>query len=133
MQDSAINYKNLNIRKGYGVTISKQQLADLPAAAYEGKTVVVDSREDAEKAAGVLRSASVIGFDTETKPSFKRGTTYNVALLQLASRDTCFLIRLNHIGLPKSIQEILEDSSLLKVGVSIHDDFRNLNKISCRA
>ena len=129
MQDSAINYKNLNIRKGYGVTISKQQLADLPAAAYEGKTVVVDSREDAEKAAEVLRSASVIGFDTETKPSFKRGTTYNVALLQLASRDTCFLIRLNHIGLPKSIQEILEDSSLLKVGVSIHDDFRNLNKI----
>ncbi len=70
MQDSAINYKNLNIRKGYGVTISKQQLADLPAAAYEGKTVVVDSREDAEKAAEVLRSASVIGLD---KTKFQTG------------------------------------------------------------
>lgn len=129
MQDCALNYKDLNIQEGYGVTISKQQLADLPAAAYTGKAFVVDSEEDAGKAAEVLRNADIIGFDTETKPSFKRGATYNVALLQLSTRDTCFLIRLNHIGLPKPIQEILENPSLLKVGVSIHDDFRNLRKV----
>lgn len=129
MQDCVINYKDLNIKEGYGVTISKQQLADLPAAAYYGKALVVDSEEDAVKAAEVLRNADIIGFDTETKPSFKRGATYNVALLQLSTRDICFLIRLNRIGLPKPIQEILENPSLLKVGVSIHDDFRNLQKV----
>lgn len=129
MQDCALNYKDLNIQEGYGVTISKQQLADLPAAAYTGKAIVVDTEEAAGKAAEVLRGADIIGFDTETKPSFKRGATYNVALLQLSTREVCFLIRLNRIGLPRPIHEILEDPSLLKVGVSIHDDFRNLQKV----
>ncbi len=111
------------------ISISKDTLASLPVASYEGKIVLVDSEEGALKAAEQLRKENVIGFDTETKPSFKRGQSHNVALLQLSSDSTCYLFRLNHIGLPEPIKEILENEKITKVGLSIHDDFHNLNKV----
>ncbi len=113
----------------YTVSISKQELALLPAAVYSGKVIVVDTPEDAAKAADILSSESIIGFDTETKPSFKRGQMNQVALLQLSTHTSCFLIRLNHIGLHPAIRAILESKNYLKVGVSIHDDFHHLSRI----
>lgn len=113
----------------YGVTISKEELAGLPAATYPGTIRIVDSEAEAEAAAERLRASDVIGFDTETRPAFKRGQHYSVALMQLATRDECFLIRLNHIGLPACIKSILEDRGLRKIGLSIHDDFNSLQKI----
>lgn len=110
------------------ISITKDELASLPAAAYEGEIVLIDSAEATHKAVCDLRKENVIGFDTETKPSFKRGQTNNVALLQLSSRTTCYLFRLNHIGLDDEVKEILEDENILKVGLSIHDDFHNLHK-----
>lgn len=110
------------------VTISKQALAELPAAEYKGKVILVDTPEDAAKAAEVLRGESVIGFDTETKPSFKRGQVNQVSLLQLSTHSCCFLIRLNHIGLHPDIKAILESPRNLKIGVSIHDDFHHLSR-----
>ena len=71
----------------------------------------------------------MIGFDTETKPSFKRGQSNKVALLQLATRSSCYLFRLNRIGIAEPIIRLLENESILKIGLSIHDDFHNLNKI----
>lgn len=111
------------------VSISKQELATLPCASFTGQIVIVDNDADAVKAAECLRQESLIGFDTETKPSFKRGQTNNVSLLQLSTHDTCFLIRLNHIGLHPDIKQILESKSQTKIGVSIHDDFHNLRKL----
>ena len=64
----------------------------------------------------------------ETKPSFRRGERHSVSLLQLSTLSETFLIRLNHIGLPKCISDILEDERIIKIGVSIHDDFLNLRK-----
>lgn len=110
-------------------TITKQELAELPMVSYEGTIILVDSSEKAEEAALELRKETLIGFDTETKPSFKRGQTNNVALLQLSTRSSCYLFRLNHIGLCDGIKQLLEDPSILKVGVSIHDDFHNLRKL----
>lgn len=75
-----------------------------------------------------LREADMIGFDTETRPSFKKGHTYNVALIQLSAPEVCFLFRLNKIGMPEPLKAILEDPGKTKVGLSIHDDFRNLHK-----
>ncbi len=110
------------------ISISKQQLATLPPAHFNGTIVVVDTAAGVDNAIMQLRKADLIGFDTETRPSFKKGQTFNVALLQLSSPDVCFLFRLNKIGMPESLKELLEDKEKIKVGLSIHDDFRNLHK-----
>lgn len=111
------------------VTIAKTELAKLPAVAYNEKIILVETENDLEEAVADLKREGIIGFDTETKPSFKRGKVYNVSLLQLSTRSTCYLFRLNIYGLPDSIKDILEDSSILKIGLSIHDDFHNLHKV----
>lgn len=111
------------------ITISKEELSTLPAAAYEGRIVLIDTPEAAKDAAKKLSKEKYIGFDTETKPSFKRGQSHTVALLQLSSHTECYLFRLNHIGLTEEVKNILEDANIIKIGLSIHDDFHNLNKI----
>lgn len=113
----------------YTVTISKAVLATLPPAEYHGKIHVVDSVDKIDDAVRSLREADIIGFDTETRPSFKKGQCFQVALLQLSTREECFLFRLNMVGLPEGVKQILEDESKLKIGVSLHDDFHNLHKI----
>lgn len=72
----------------------------------------------------------MIGFDTETRPSFKRGRSNSVALLQLSCDNTCFLFRLNDIGFAPELRDLLEDESILKIGASVHDDFHHLNKLA---
>ena len=110
------------------ISISKEQLAGLPAAQYSGKITLVDTPEKAEYAADILEKEEIIGFDTETKPSFRRGMTNQVCLLQLSTNTETFLIRLNIIGLPERIKHILENEKIKKIGLSIHDDFHNLHK-----
>lgn len=112
------------------VTISKDQLALLPAANFCGELRLVENDEEVKDAIRVLREADMIGFDTETRPSFRKGQTNSVSLIQLSTRDICFLFRINHLGLSRDIIEVLEDENLLKIGLSIHDDFHNLNKIA---
>lgn len=114
--------------KVWKTSITKTELAALPAENYVGKITVIDKAEDADAAAAVLAAADMIGFDTETKPSFRRGERHTVALLQLSTLSECFLFRLNRIGLPDSVCALLEDENKLKIGVSIHDDFLNLHK-----
>ena len=110
------------------ISISKQQLAALPPEQFTGQIVVVDSPAEVDGAVARLRDAELIGFDTETRPSFKKGQSHNVALLQLSASDVCFLFRLNKIGMPDSLKALLEDQNKTKIGLSIHDDFRNLRK-----
>ena len=112
------------------ITISKDALANLPAAEYNGKICVIDKPEDVDSAVRDLRTADIIGFDSETRPSFKRGQCYNVSLIQLATPDCCYLFRTNKIGFPKELIDLFEDSGLTKVGLSIHDDFHNIRKIA---
>lgn len=111
------------------ITISKEELAKLPMAECSAELRLIDSPDNVEQAVADLRKSDVIGFDTETKPSFKRGQLNSVSLLQLSTRDVCYLFRLNMIGLPQCLVELLEDESKLKIGVSIHDDFHNLARL----
>ena len=111
------------------VTIPKEELCTLPAAEFKGKISLVDTLDKVSPAIKALKKASVIGFDTETRPSFKKGLTYNVSLIQLATPDCSYLFRTNIIGFPDELIKILEDPNLLKVGLSIHDDFHNLRRI----
>ena len=99
----------------------------MPKVLFPGRIFVVYTESDAEKAVAYLKDQRIVGVDTETCPSFKRGTTHKVALLQISTQDTCFLFRLNRIGMPDSLQEFLM-SDTLKIGLSLKDDFNSLRK-----
>lgn len=120
---------SMSVPSQYIVSISKADLALLPPAAYHGEIHIVDTIDKIPDAVRSLRAADIIGFDTETRPSFKKGQSFQVSLLQLSTRTECFLFRLNMIGLPQDIKDILEDEHKLKIGVSLHDDFHNLHRI----
>lgn len=115
--------------KEYTISISKEELSLLPAARFEGRITVVDTLAGLEKALADLRCCKIIGFDTETKPCFKKGQSNQVSLVQLATPTTCYLIRINKTGLDRGLVDLLEDEEVLKVGLSIHDDFHNLRKL----
>lgn len=106
----------------------KKLISSLPRALFPGRIFVIQTEAEAEKAVAYLKTFSLLGFDTETRPSFKKGLTNKVSLLQLSTDDTCFLFRLNHIGLPSSVISLLEDEGVMKVGLSLHDDFVSLHR-----
>mgnify|MGYP002620743272 CR=1 FL=1 len=107
----------------------KQLIAHLPMAQFEGRIIVILTSGETEKAVNYLLSQPILGFDTETRPSFKRGRQHRVALLQVSTPDTCFLFRLNHTGLTPALKRLLEDRTVLKVGLSWHDDLISLRRL----
>lgn len=111
-------------------SIDKKELAEYPLSAFKGDIVLVDDYSEVKKSARILRSADVLGFDTETRPSFRKGRGNKVALLQLSDNRTAFLFRLNSTGLPDEIADILADSEIIKAGVAIRDDIKALKKLN---
>lgn len=107
-------------------SITKEELVDLPLKWFEGEIVVVDNKKALRQAVRILSKQSIIGFDTETKPAFKKGIINKVALLQLSTKEHAFLIRINQIGLHKDICEILSNPNIIKPGVAIRDDIKGL-------
>ena len=97
-------------------TVNKAEIATMPKVLFEGRIFVIYTEADADKAVEYLKTQQIVGVDTETRPSFKRGMTHKVALLQIATADTCFLFRLNRIGMPESLQDFLM-SDVLKIGL----------------
>lgn len=109
-------------------TITKDEISKLPKEGFRGKIVVVQSEGEAEQAVRFLNEQSVVGIDTETRPSFRKGQSYKVALLQVSARDICFLFRLNMIGMPEALVRFLENRAVKKIGLSLKDDFMALHK-----
>jgi len=109
-------------------TITKEELEILPVEAFEGKIIVIQTEKEAKKAIEFLKKFDAVGFDTETKPSFKKGTTNKVALLQLATLEYCFLFRLNFIGFPDVLKEFLSNPDVKKIGLSVKDDFGSMRR-----
>lgn len=107
----------------------KTKIPTLPRAQFEGRIHVIISRAQADKAVNYLLKQPILGFDTETRPSFSKGTFHRVALLQVATYDVCFLFRLNIIGLTPAIIRLLEDTTVTKIGLSWHDDINGLHKL----
>lgn len=118
------------MQKPVTVAISKEQLSQLPVVDYHGEIIVVDKVEAVASAMEYLRSQRLVGIDTETRPSFKKGRTYSVALMQIASLEKCYLFRINKIGFVKELHDFMEDESVVKVGLSLKDDFHVLHKIA---
>jgi ribonuclease D len=115
--------------KEFQHSIDADVIKDLPVAGFEGRVVVVNNHDKLLKACEHLSEQSIIGFDTETRPSFKAGVSYNVSLIQLSTADTCYLIRLGAVPMERQLMKILESRKILKVGVDVQGDIRNLNKI----
>ena len=112
------------------IAISKDTVSELPVVNYPGGITLVDTPEKARDAIRELTLARVVGFDTETRPSFQRGKTHNVALLQLSTEDHCYLFRLNTLGISEPLKEFLEDPRIIKVGLSVHDDFSVMRRMA---
>ncbi|MCD8176589.1 MAG: 3'-5' exonuclease domain-containing protein 2 [Tannerellaceae bacterium] len=104
-------------------TITKDEIAQLSIEEFPGRIIVVDTVKDADKAVQYLSMFPMIGFDTETRPSFKKGMRYKVALMQLSTEEVCFLFRLNRVGFPASLKEFLTSGQHMKIGLSLRDDF----------
>ena len=107
----------------------KAKINALPRVTFEGRIIVVLTEWDAQKAVRYLLSQPILGVDTETRPSFKRGQLNQVALLQVSSYDVCFLFRLNQLGLSPSVKQLLEDTTVPKIGLSLRDDLMMLHKL----
>jgi ribonuclease D len=108
----------------------KAKIAALPRVLFKGRIVVVLTERDADKAVRYLLSQPILGVDTETRPSFKKGETHQVALLQVSSYDVCFLFRLNQLGMSPSVKRLLEDTRVPKIGLSLRDDLLSLHKLA---
>lgn len=109
--------------------LTDEDIHKLPISQFAGRIMLIDSMENYHTAVSELRQCTLLGFDTETRPSFKKGKKYNVSLLQLADDHRAWLFRLNRIGLQKELAEILSDSAIVKVGVAIRDDIKALRDL----
>ena len=106
----------------------KSKINTLPRVVFPGRIEVVLTEAEAEKAVDYLLAQPILGIDTETRPSFKKGRLNQVALLQVSTHDVCFLFRLNLIGMPQAVVRLLEDQSVPKIGLSLHDDLMMLQR-----
>lgn len=107
----------------------KTRLAELPRVLFEGRIFVIQSESEAVKAVDYLLTQNLLGFDTETRPTFRPGPMNHVALLQVATEDTCFLFRLNRMGLTPSLVRLLSDKGVKKVALSWRDDTNQLKRL----
>lgn len=113
----------------FSISISKEQLAELPVVTFSGKISVIERPDDAIRALKFLETQPIVGFDTETKPSFRKGRTNTVCLIQVSTEDHAFLFRLNKLGFIEELRRFIENSNTKKIGLSLKDDFFVLHKI----
>ncbi len=110
--------------------ISKEEINNLPLGKFEGEMHLIDNLESLYQIIDQLKSHEILGFDTETRPSFRKGGNNQISLLQLSTSKEAYLFRLHKTGLPKPLVDILEDPEIIKAGVAINDDIKGLKKIA---
>jgi len=108
--------------------ISKDLIQWMPVVGFAGEVIVVDRLEQVDEAVAYLREQTVVGVDTEARPSFTRGIHYPTALVQIASEERCYLFRLTHIGMPQVLCDLFADASICKVGLAFKDDLNGLRR-----
>lgn len=116
----------------FALTIDPKQLETLPLEAFKGKIEVIDHKGlGYARAIAYLNSQKILGFDTETRPSFEvHHLHHDVALLQLSGPDKAYLFRLNKLGFPKTLRGILANPNIIKVGAACKDDARGLQRLA---
>ncbi len=117
------------MKNKYLENLSAEELANYDLSWFKGEIVVVDNLEIYRKVMPRLKEKKILGFDTETRPSFRKGRKNKVSLIQLANSDLACLFRINRIGIPEEIVDILADPEVIKAGVAVHDDIRFLKHV----
>lgn len=114
----------------YSSTISNAEVTELELGKLNGEILVVDTPEAMHKAEQVLLKATILGFDTETRPSFSKKVHHTISLLQLSTNDFSMLFRLKYCELSPTVISVLENPDILKIGAAIRDDIKALNGVS---
>lgn len=115
--------------KEFSIAIDKKCVAGMPPVNFAGAITVIERAEEVAGAVSFLRSHDVVGFDTETKPNFRKGMTNRVSLIQVSTADRSFLFRINKMGFTPELKEFMECGGLVKVGLSLKDDFHMLHQV----
>ena len=100
----------------------------MPVVGFDGEVIVVDKEEMVAPAVEYLSQQTMLGVDTEARPSFTRGVHYPTALVQISTEERCYLFRLTHVGMPQSLCEIFANPNICKVGLAFKDDIRGLQR-----
>ena len=111
-------------------SISKAEINALPLSRYHGKIHVITTSDAEQLAIEELSNHEVLGFDTESRPSFKKGQSYPPSLVQLASEDAVYLFQLNKTGSIDALLGILSNPKIKKVGIALHDDIKKLGELA---
>ena len=115
--------------ESFTIAIDKRLIAEMPTVTFDGSITVIENEHDAAEALAYLRTQALVGFDTETKPNFRKGVTNRVSLIQLSTADRSFLFRINKMGFTPELREFMECDGLVKVGLSLKDDFHMLHMV----
>ncbi len=117
------------MKNKYQNSITHEEINNFDLSWFKGEIVVVEDQETFENVIPRLLNQKILGFDTETRPSFRKGQKNKVSLIQLATEDLACLFRMNKIGFPEQLVKILGDVTVIKAGVAVHDDLRFLKKL----
>lgn len=109
-------------------SISKEELDSLPVATFKGEIILVDSDEKVVEAVRLLKENRFLGFDTESKPEFRRGKQNKISLIQLSAPDFCCLFLLGSIKNLQPVLDLLSDENILKIGLAVKDDFHSMKQ-----
>ena len=112
-----------------GQVLTKEAINDLPILSYEGDILLVQTPGELAEALAELRGERILGFDTEARPSFKKGRVYPTALIQLAGQHLVVLVRISLLPFDETLAELLAAPDIVKAGVAIREDMRSLRKI----
>ena len=113
----------------YKENITVEELAEHELSWFKGEIVLVDNLKTFYEVFPRLLISDLLGFDTETRPTFKKGKKNAVSLIQLSTGDLACLFRINKIGIPDDLVDLLSDPFVIKAGVAVHDDIRFLKGI----
>jgi len=110
--------------------IPRQEINDLPIRKYPGAIRLIASQEQVRPALERLGKESLLGFDTETRPAFRKGRSYLPSVVQLAASDAVYLFQLNGADFSDGLRDILASPAIVKTGVAVDDDIKGLQKLS---
>jgi len=109
--------------------VSKDDIKNYAIQKFSGKIFVIDKKQDILESYLYLKKQKIIGFDTESKPTFKKGVTSNVSLIQFSTEKKAFIFRINKIGFDEKLIDLISDQKIKKIGIAINDDIKALQRI----
>ncbi len=112
----------------YKKIITKEEINELPLFSFEGKVIIASDPDHIDEIIMQLETTDLVGFDTETRPTYKKGQFHHVALIQLAVAEQVYLLSIQKSGITDRMVAFFEDPGIIKVGIAIHDDLIALQK-----